>query len=135
MFTKWSKGAGFATSFLLVFIFTLTTNVVFSPGVAWSETSEASEVAKGKLSSAADSAGGFFSGIKNWITGVTDAVNNMWGMENGTGVAKVVNGIFYLILIVGVLFCGKMIFNIFTDAVKGENSVDDRYKKPSFRKK
>ena len=133
LFTQRSKGAVLAINLLLVFIFTLTTNVVFNPDTAWAETSEASEQAKDKLSGAADSAGGFFSGIKNWITGVTDAVNKMWGMENGTGVAKVVNGIFYLILIVGVLFGGKMIFNIFSGVIGGK--VDERYEKPSFRKK
>ena len=87
------------------------------------------------MAGAADGATGFFSGIWGWITGVTDAVNKMWGMENGSGVAMVVNGFFYLILIVVFGFAGKMILNIFTDAVKGENSVDQRYKKPSFRKK
>ena len=120
-------------SLLLVFIFTLTTNVVFNPATAWADTSEASEEAKGKLSSAADSAGGFFSGIMNWITGFTDAVNKMWGMENGTGVAKVVNGVFYLLLFVGVAFGGKMVFNIIKDSVGGK--VDERYERPSFRKK
>lgn len=130
LFTQWSKRGAFGISLLLVFIFTLTTNVVFNPGTAWAETSEASEQAKDKLSGAA---GGFFGGIKNWITGVTDAVNKMWGMENGTGIAKVVNGMFYLILIVGVLFGGKMIFNIFSGAIGGK--VDERYEKPSFRKK
>ena len=133
MFTQRSKGAVLAMSLLSVFIFTLTTNVIFNPGTAWAENSEASEEAKGKLSGAADGVGGFFGGIKNWITGVTDSVNKMWGMENGTGVAKVVNGLFYLILIVGVLFGGKMIFNIFSSAIGGK--VDERYEKPSFRKK
>ena len=133
MFTQRSKGAVLALSLLSVFIFTLTTNVIFNPGAAWAENSEASEEAKGKLSSAADGVGGFFGGIKNWITGVTDSVNKMWDMENGTGVAKVVNGLFYLILIVGVLFGGKMIFNIFSAAIGGK--VDERYEKPSFRKK
>jgi uncharacterized BrkB/YihY/UPF0761 family membrane protein len=120
-------------SLLLVFIFTLTTNVVYESASAWAETSEASEEAKDKLSGAADSAGGFFSGIMNWITSVTDAVNKMWGMENGSGVAMVVNGVFYLLLFVGVLFGGKMIFNIFNEAVN--RKVDERYEKPSFRKK
>ena len=133
LFTKWSKGAVPVMSLLLVFIFTLTTNVVFEPTVAWADTSEASEEAKGKLSGAADSAGGFFSGIMNWITGFTDAVNKMWGMENGTGVAKVVNGVFYLLLFVGVVFGGKMVFNIIKDSVGGK--VDERYERPSFRKK
>ena len=143
MFTKWSKGAVLAMSLLWVFIFTLTINVVFKPAPVWagdlsqrdtgSETADASKDAQSKLSGAADSAGGFFSGIMNWITGVTDAVNNMWGMENGTGMAKVVNGIFYLFLFVGVAFGGKMIFNIFSGVAGGK--VDDRYEKPSFRKK
>jgi hypothetical protein len=133
LFTQWSKRAVPVMSLLLVFIFTLTTNVVFNPVTAWADTSEASEEAKGKLSSAADSAGGFFSGIMNWITSVTDAVNNMWGMENGTGVAKVVNGVFYLLLFVGVTFGGKMVFNIIKDSVGGK--VDERYERPSFRKK
>ena len=133
MFTKWSKGTVVAISLMSVFIFTLTNNVVFEPTSAWADTSEASEEAKGKLSGAADSAGGFFSGIMNWIKSVTDAVNNMWGMENGSGVAKVVNGVFYLLLFVGVAFGGKMIFNIFKDAVGGK--VDERYEKPTFRKK
>ena len=145
MFTKWSQGAVLVMSLLLAFIFTLTANVVFNPATAMagdvsqrdtaSETADASKDAQGKLSGAADSAGGFFSGIMNWIKSVTDAVNKMWGMENGSGVAMVVNGVFYLLLFVGFIFAGKMVFNIFTDAVKGENSVDDRYKKPSFRKK
>ncbi len=133
MFTKRSQGAVLVMSLLLVFIFTLTTNVVFESASAWAETSEASEEAKDKLSGAADSAGGFFSGIMNWITSVTDAVNKMWGMENGSGVAMVVNGVFYLLLFVGVLFGGKMIFNIFNEAVN--RKVDERYEKPSFRKK
>lgn len=133
MFTQWSRRAVPVMSLLLVFIFTLTTNVVFNPATAWADTSEASEEAKGKLSSAADSAGGFFSGIMNWITSVTDAVNKMWGMENGSGVAMVVNGIFYLLLFVGVAFGGKMIFNIFNEAVNSK--VDERYERPSFRKK
>jgi uncharacterized BrkB/YihY/UPF0761 family membrane protein len=120
-------------SLLPVFIFTLTTSVGFESATAWAETSEASQEAKDKLSGAADSAGGFFSGIMNWITSVTDAVNKMWGMENGDGVAMVVNGVFYLLLIVGVLFVGKMIFNIINEAVKGK--VDEKYEKPSFRKK
>ena len=133
MFTKRGQGLVLAMSLLPVFIFTLTTSVVFKSATAWAETSEASQEAKDKLSGAADSAGGFFSGIMNWVTSVTDAVNNMWGMENGDGVAMVVNGVFYLLLIVGVLFVGKMIFNIINEAVKGK--VDERYEKPSFRKK
>jgi len=133
LFTKRGQGAVLVMSLLLVFIFTLTTSVVFKSATAWAETSEASQEAKDKLSGAADSVGGFFSGIMNWVTSVTDAVNNMWGMENGNGVAMVVNGVFYLLLIVGVLFVGKMIFNIINEAVKGK--VDERYEKPSFRKK
>ncbi len=126
---------------LLVFIFTLTTNVVFNPATALagdgrdtaSETADASKDAQDKLSGAAESTGGFFSGIMNWITSVTDAVNNMWGMENGSGVAMVVNGVFYLLLFGGVLFGGKMVFNIVKDSVGGK--VDERYERPSFRKK
>lgn len=133
MFAKWSKGAVLVMSLMLVFIFTLTSNVVFEPTIAWADTSEASDDAKSKLSGVADSAGGFFSGVVNWVKSVTDAVNNMWGMENGSGVAMVVNGIFYLLLFVGVAFGGKMVFNIFSDVVKGK--VDERYEKPSFRKK
>ena len=145
MFKNWSKSAVTAVGFFSIFIFTLTTNVFFKPATVWagdpsqrdtaSETAGASLEAKDKLAGAADGATGFFSGIWGWITGVTDAVNKMWGMENGSGVAMVVNGIFYLILIVVFGFVGKMIINIFTDAVKGENSVDQRYRKPSFRKK
>ena len=140
LITQWSKGAVRAMSFMLFFIFTLTSNVFFEPAAAWaedqdtaSETTEASQEAKGKLSGAADGVGGFFSGIKNWITSVTDAVNDMWGMENGTGMAKLVNGMFYLFLFVGVAFGGKMLFNIFSGVVGGK--VDERYEKPSFRKK
>ena len=143
MFTQWSKGVVLATSLMLALIFTITINVCFEPTAAWAgdgsqrdtatETTEESQEAKSKLSGAADGVGGFFGGIKNWITGVTDSVNNMWGMENGTGMAIVVNGIFYLALIVGVGFGGKMIFNIFSGAVGGK--VDERYEKPSFRKK
>ena len=140
MFTQWSKGAVLAMSLMLVFTFTLTSNVFFNPASAWagdrdtaSETADASKDAQGKLSGAADNAGGFFSGIMKWVKSITDAVNNMWGMENGTGVAKVVNGIFYLLLIVGVAFGGKMVFNIFSSAVGGK--VDERYEKPTFRKK
>ncbi len=133
MFTKRGQGAVLVMSLLPVFIFTITISVLFKSATAWSETSEASQEAKDKLSGAADSAGGFFSDIMNWVTSVTDAVNNMWGMENGKGVAMVVNGVFYLLLIVGVLFIGKMIFNIINEAVKGK--VDERYEKPSFRKK
>jgi cytochrome b len=145
LFKNWSKSAVTVVAFWSVLIFTLTTNVVFQPATVWaadssqrdtaSETAGASLEAKDKLAGAADGATGFFSGIWGWITGVTDAVNKMWGMENGSGVAMVVNGIFYLILIVVFGFVGKMILNIFTDAVKGENSVDQRYQKPSFRKK
>ncbi len=129
--------------FLLAFIFTLTANVIFDPATAMagdvsqrdtaSETAEESQEAKDKLSGAASGVGGFFSGIMGWITGVTDAVNNMWGMENGSGVAMVVNGIFYLLLFVGIIFAGKMIFNILSSTVGGK--VDEKYEKPSFRKK
>jgi uncharacterized BrkB/YihY/UPF0761 family membrane protein len=143
LFTQWSKGGVLVKSLMLIFIFTLTSNVVFNPAPAWavddsqrdtaSETAEASKDAKGKLSGAAGGVGGFFSGIMNWIKSVTDSVNNMWGMENGTGMAKVVNGIFYLVLIAGVGFGGKMLFNIFSSAVGGK--VDERYERPSFRKK
>ena len=125
MFTKWSKGAVLGMSLLPVFIFTLTTSVIFNASTVWAETSEASDVAA--------ETGGFFSGIMNWIKSVTDAVNEMWGMENGSGMAMVVNAAFYLILIVGVLFFGKMIFNILSSAIN--NKVDERYEKPSFRKK
>ena len=69
----------------------------------------------------------------NWIKSVTGAVNKMWGMENGSGMAMVVNGAFYLLLIVGALFLGKMIFNIINETLK--RKVDERYEKPSFRKK
>lgn len=145
MVTQRSQFTASLLSFLSVFIFTLTANVIFQPADAWaedlsqrdasSETADASKDAKGKLSSAADGASGFFGGIFGWINGVTDSINKMWGMENGGGIATVVNGMFYLILIVGFLFIGKMVLNIFTDAVKGKNSVDERYQKPSFRKR
>ncbi len=119
-------------SLMLVFTFTVTANVVFEPATAWADTSEVAE-GEDPSSGASDSEGGFFSSITGWVTGVTDAVNEMWGMENGSGVAMVVNGIFYLLLFVGVVFFGKMIFNIFNEAIKGK--VDERYEKPSFRKK
>jgi len=86
-----------------------------------------------ETSGAADSQGGFFTGIWNWINSVTNAVNKMWGMENGSGVAMVVNAAFYLLLIVGTLFIGKMIFNIVNDLIN--RGVDEKYEKPSFRKK
>jgi len=133
LFTQWSKRRALGMGLLLVFIFTLTTNVVFEATPVLAETSEASEETTDEMSGAADTSAGFFNGIMNWVKSVTDAVNNMWGMENGNGVAMVVNGIFYLLLIVGVLFGGKMVFNIFSDVVKGK--VDERYEKPSFRKK
>ena len=143
MFNNWSKSAVTVVGFFSIFIFTLTTNVVFEPATVWaadssqrdtaSETAGESQAAKDKLAGAAGGATGFFSGIWGWITGVTDAVNKMWGMENGSGVAMVVNGIFYLILIVVFGFIGKMILNIFKDTVGGK--VDQRYEKPSFRKK
>ena len=143
MFTKWSQGAVLVMSLLLAFIFTLTANVVFQSAPVWagdpsqrdtaSETAGTSLEAKDKLAGAADEATGFFSGIWGWITGVTDATNKMWGMENGSGVAMVVNAMFYLILIVVFGFVGKMILNIFKDVVGGK--VDEKYQKPSFRKK
>jgi uncharacterized BrkB/YihY/UPF0761 family membrane protein len=143
LFTQWSKGAVLVMSLLLIFIFTLTNNVIFDSSTALAgdvsqrdtagETAEESKDAQGKLSGAANGVGDFFVGIINWIKGVTDAVNKMWGMENGSGMAMVVNGFFYLLLIVGVLFGGKMVFNIFKDSIGGK--VDERYEKPSFRKK
>ena len=146
MFTHSSKGAVGLTGFLAVLLFTLTSNVVFesiSPSSAWaagdvsqrdteSETADASKDAKGKLTGAADGATGFFGGILGWITGVTDSINKMWGMENGGGMASVVNGVFYFILIVAFAFGGKMILNIFKDSVG--KKVDERYQKPQFRK-
>ena len=69
----------------------------------------------------------------NWINCVTGAVNKMWGMENGSGMAMVVNGLFYLVLIAGTLFVGKMIYNIVSDVLSGK--VGEKYQKPSFRKK
>ena len=133
MLTQWSKGGALVLSLLLVFIFTLTTNVVFEPTPVWAETSEVSEEATDETSGVVDTTTGFFSGIMNWIKSVTGAVNKMWGMENGSGVAMVVNGAFYLLLIAGVLFFGKMIFNIINETLK--RKVDERYEKPSFRKK
>ncbi|MEE8269343.1 MAG: hypothetical protein V3R23_04950 [Nitrospinaceae bacterium] len=143
LFTQWSKGAELVMSLLLIFIFTLTTNVIFDPSTAMAgdvsqrdtagETAGESKDAQAKLSGAADGVGDFFGGIMNWITGVTDAVNNMWGMENGSSMAIVVNGSFYLLLIVGVVFGGKMVFNIIKDLIGGK--VSERYEKPSFRKK
>lgn len=130
MFTKWSKGAVLLIGLLSVFIFTVTISVSLEPVTAWAETSE--EVID-DASDAAESSGGFFSSIINWVTGVTDAVNKMWGMENGSGVAMVVNAAFYLLLITGVIFGGKMIFNIVKDTIGGR--VDEKYEKPSFRKK
>jgi len=115
-------------SLLLVFIFTLTSNVVFETTTVWAEDSEMSEDATEESSATADSGG-----ILGWIKGVTNAVNKMWGMENGSGVAMVVNGVFYLLLVAGALFIGKMVFNIVRDVLAGK--VDERYEKPSFRKK
>ena len=129
MFTQRSKRGAFGMSLLLVFIFTLTTNVVFDPAPVWADTGEATE----EMSGTEKSSTGFFSTIWNWINSVTGAVNKMWGMENGSGVAMVVNGLFYLILIVVTLFVGKMIFNIINDLISGK--VDQEYEKPSFRKK
>ena len=131
MFTQWSKGGAVVMSLLLVFIFTLTTNVVFEPTPVWAETSE--EVTDEMTGTTEEASGGFFSGIINWIKSVTGAVNKMWGMENGSGVAMVVNGVFYLLLTVGVLFFGKMIFNIVNETLN--RRVDEKYEKPSFRKK
>ena len=130
LFTQWSKRGAFGISLLLVFIFTLTTNVVFEPTPVWADTTEE---AKEEVSGTEESSTGFFSGIMNWINSVTGAVNKMWGMENGSGMAMVVNGLFYLVLIAGTLFVGKMIYNIVSDVLSGK--VDEKYQKPSFRKK
>lgn len=54
-------------------------------------------------------------------------------MESGSGMAMVVNGLFYLVLIAGTLFVGKMIYNIVSDVLSGK--VGEKYQKPSFRKK
>jgi len=128
LFTQWSRGAVPVMSLLLVFIFTITSNVVFEPTTVWAEESEMSEEAVDESSATADSGG-----ILGWIKGVTNAVNKMWGMENGSGVAMVVNGVFYLLLAAGALFIGKMVYNIARDVLAGK--VDERYEKPSFRKK
>ena len=40
LFTQWSKRGAFGISLLLVFIFTLTTNVVFEPTPVWADTTE-----------------------------------------------------------------------------------------------
>ena len=145
MFTKWNKGEVFSVGFFAIILFTLTFNVVFEPTSTWAaendisqrdtagETTDASKEAKGKLSGAADSATGFFGGIIGWIKGVTASINKMWGMENGGGMAALVNGAFYLFLIVIFLFVGKMTLNILKGSLGGK--VDERYKKPSFRKK
>ena len=137
LFTKWNKGAVLVMSLLLVFIFTLTSNVVFNSATAMagdvsqrdtaSETADASKDAQGKLSGAVDSAGGFFSGIKNWITGFTDAVNKMWGMENGSGVAMVVNGVFYLLLVVGLLIDNSDSLPVFNFSCYTEKPLNKRY--------
>lgn len=131
MVTKWSKVAVLSMSLLLIFTFTLTTNVVFEVAPVWAEESEegTDEVA----TTTEETSGGFFSGIINWVNSVTNAINKMWGMENGNGVAMVINGAFYLLLIVGALFIGKMIFNIINDTLN--RGVDEKYEKPSFRKK
>jgi hypothetical protein len=131
LFTQWRKGGAPALSLLLVFIFTLTTNVVFEPAPVWAETSE--EVTDEMAGTTEETSGSFISGIMNWIKSVTNAVNKMWGMENGSGVAMVVNGIFYLLLVAGTLFVGKLIFNIINETVN--RRVDEKYEKPSFRKK
>ena len=133
MFTKRRKGAVLVTSLLWVFIFTLTSSVVFNPTTVWAETSEVSEGVEDESSGVVESVGGFFSGIINWINSVTNAVNKMWGMENGSGMAMVVNAAFYVLLVVGVLFFGKMIINIINDMIN--RGVDEKYEKPSFRKK
>ena len=133
MFTKWRKGAVLVMSLLWVFIFTLTSNVVFYPTTAWAESPEVSEEVGDESSGVVESVGGFFRGIINWINSVTNAVNKMWGMENGSGMAMVVNAAFYVLLVVGVLFFGKMIFNILRDMIN--RGVDEKYEKPSFRKK
>ena len=130
LFTYWRKRGALGFGFLLVFIFTLTTNVVFEPTDVWAETTE--EVTD-ETSGAAGESTGFIGSIMNWIKSVTGAVNKMWGMENGSGVAMVVNGLFYLFLIAGTLFAGKFIFNIINESISGK--VDEKYEKPSFRKK
>lgn len=126
LFTQWSKRGALGISLLLVFIFTLTTNVVFETTPVWADTTE-------EVTETEESSTGFFGGIMNWIHSVTAAVNKMWGMENGSGMAMVVNGLFYLVLIIGTLFVGKMIYNIVSDVLSGK--VDEKYQKPSFRKK
>ena len=141
MFTKWSKGAVFVMGVLAVLLFTLTPNVIFEPATSWagdgrdtaSETADASKEAQGKLADAAGGTVGFFGSIWGWIQGVTHAINKMWGMENGSGVAMVVNGMFYLLLLVIFAFAGKMVINIIKDAIGGK--VDEKFQKPSFRKK
>lgn len=147
MFTQWSKGAVFAMSLFGILLFTLTANVVFEPvltSTAWAaedqsqrqtetETTEESRAAKDKLSGAADGATGFIGGIIGWIKGVTNSINEMWGMENGGGMATAVNALFYLFLIAIFFFVGKMAFNIVKDSLGGK--VDERYQKPTFRKK
>ncbi len=130
LFTQWRKGGALVLGLLSVIIFTLTTNVLFEPATVWAETSEMSEEATDE---AADTSTGFFSTIINWIKSVTGAVNKMWGMENGSGVAMVVNGVFYLLLIAGTLFAGKLVFNIINETLN--RKVDEKYEKPSFRKK
>ena len=118
-------------SLLFVFIFTLTTNVVFEPTPVWAETSE--EVTDETAGTTEETSGGFFSGIINWVNSVTNAINKMWGMENGNGVAMVINGAFYLLLVAGTLFVGKLVFNIIYETLN--RKVDEKYEKPSFRKK
>jgi len=116
---------------LLVFILTLTTNIVFEPTPVWADTSE--EVTDEMAGTTEESSEGIISGIMNWVKSVTDAVNKMWGMENGSGVAMVVNGVFYVLLIGGALFVGKLVFNIINETIN--RRVDEKYEKPSFRKK
>ena len=130
MFTQRCKRGAFEISLLLVFIFTLTTNIVFEPSPVWADTTEE---ATEEVFGTEESSTGFIGGIMNWINSVTGAVNKMWGMENGSGMAMVVNGLFYLVLIAGTLFVGKMIYNIVSDVLSGK--VDEKYQKPSFRKK
>ena len=137
MFTKRSKGGVWVLSLLSVFIFTLTTNVVFEVAPVWADASEYSdefeEEAEETSSTADKPSTGFLGGILNWVKSVTDAINKMWGMENGSGVAMVVNGFFYLLLIGGTLFVGKLIFNILNETFN--RKVDEKFEKPSFRKK
>ena len=57
LFTQWSKRGALGMSLLLVFIFTLTTNVVFEPTPVWADTSgEATE----EVTGTEESSTGFF---------------------------------------------------------------------------